>query len=78
MGPGPSRIRNQKPKASAATIAVTMKIRARTPSRWSIPPARRMTFQIASSRTASTRVSISEAIMPAKATAIPKLTEPVR
>ena len=35
VGAGPSMIRNQKPNASAATIAVTMKMRASTPSRWS-------------------------------------------
>ena len=34
-GAGPSRMRNQKPKAIVATIAVTMKIRDRAPSRWS-------------------------------------------
>ena len=77
VGPGPSMIRNQKPNASAATIAVTMKMRESTPSRWSIPPARRTTFQIPSSRTASASVSISDAIMPTKATTIPKLTESV-
>ena len=54
-----------------------MKMRGSAPSRWSMPPARRTTFQIASSRTASTSVSISEAIMPAKATAMPSVTEPV-
>ena len=34
-GAGPSRMRNQKPNAIAATIAVTMKMRDRAPSRWS-------------------------------------------
>ena len=34
-GAGPSRMRNQKPKAIAATIAVTMKMRGSAPSRWS-------------------------------------------
>ena len=34
-GAGPSRMRNQKPKASAATIAVTVKMRDSAPSRWS-------------------------------------------
>ena len=34
-GAGPSRMRNQKPKAIAATIAVTVKMRDSAPSRWS-------------------------------------------
>ena len=65
-------------KASPATTAVAAKIRTSAPSFCSWPAARRRTRHTRSSREHTASVSISVAIMPAKATAMPALTEPVR
>ena len=64
--------------ATAATIAVTMKMRASMPSRWSCPAARRSSRQRWSSRVASTSVTIIEAMRPKKATVMPAKTLSVR
>ena len=71
-------IRNQKANESPATTAVTAKIRTSAPSRWSWPAARRRIRQTRSSRAHAASVSISVAIMPANAAAMPALTDPVR